>query len=114
MVKTYGEKYHQVRQFSSKSKNAQEAHEAIRPTYIDRTPETSGLAGQELALYRLIWLRTVASQMASAEVENTTYDFMPMSIDHHWTITGEVITFDGFLVLYEKQKSDTTKDDEKN
>lgn len=63
-------------------------------------------------MYRLIWLRTVASQMASAEVENTTYDFMPMSIDHHWTITGEVITFDGFLVLYEKQKSDTTKDDD--
>jgi len=112
IIKTYGEKYHQVRQFASKSKNAQEAHEAIRPTYIDRTPDASWLSGQELALYRLIWLRTVASQMASAEIENTTYDFMPMWLDHHWTITGEVITFDGFLVLYEKQKSDTTKEEE--
>jgi DNA topoisomerase I len=112
ITKTYGEKYHQVRQFASKSKNAQEAHEAIRPTYIDRTPDQSGLAAQELMLYRLIWLRTVASQMASAEVENTTYDFMPAGLDHHWTITGEVITFDGFLVLYEKQKSDTTKEDD--
>jgi DNA topoisomerase-1 len=63
-------------------------------------------------LYRLIWLRTVASQMASAEVENTTYDFMSAGLDHHWTITGEVITFDGFLVLYEKQKSDTTKEED--
>lgn len=94
IMATYGERYHQVRQFASKSKNAQEAHEAIRPTYIDRTPDTSGLAGQELMLYRLIRQRTVASQMASAELELTTYTFMPDGIDHQWIAQGSVITFE--------------------
>lgn len=111
ITNTYGEKYHQVRQFASKSKNAQEAHEAIRPSYIDRTPEKSWLSAQELMLYRLIWQRTVASQMASAEVEQTTYQFAPEWIDHMWTIQWEVITFDWFLVIYEKQKSETTDDE---
>lgn len=111
ITKTYGEKYHQVRQFASKSKNAQEAHEAIRPTYIDRTPEKAWLSWQEMMLYRLIWQRTVASQMASAQVEQTTYQFTPKGINHQWDITWEVITFDGFLALYEKQKSDTTEEE---
>lgn len=93
ILDTYGERYHQVRQFASKSKNAQEAHEAIRPTYINRAPDASGLAGQELMLYRLIWQRTLASQMASAELELTTYTFMPDGIDHQWTAQGSVITF---------------------
>ncbi len=63
-------------------------------------------------LYRLIWQRTVASQMASAEVEQTTYQFAPEKISHLWTISGEVITFDGFLAIYEKQVSETKEDDE--
>lgn len=112
IIDTYGEKYHQVRQYASKSKNAQEAHEAIRPSYIDRSPEKSWLSAQELMLYRLIWQRTVASQMASAEVEQTTYQFAPEKISHLWTISGEVITFDGFLAIYEKQVSETKEDDE--
>ena len=112
ITSTYGEKYHQVRQFAGKSKNAQEAHEAIRPSYIDRTPEKSWLSSQELMLYRLIWQRTVASQMASAEVEQTTYQFAPEWIDHIWTIQWEVITFDWFLAIYEKQKSETSDDEE--
>lgn len=113
IVNTYGEAYHQVRQYASKSKNAQEAHEAIRPSYIDRIPPNSGLSGQELMLYRLIWQRTVASQMASAQVEQTTYQFLPDWITNHlWTIQGEVVTFDGFLVLYEKQQEETKEEDE--
>ncbi len=73
----YGKDYVTVRKFATKSKNAQEAHEAIRPTYMDRIPAASGLSGQELKLYELIWARTVASQMASAKVLNTTYVFNP-------------------------------------
>ena len=64
-------------------------------------------------LYRLIWQRTVASQMASAQVEQTTYQFLPDGISNHlWTIQGEVVTFDGFLVLYEKQQEETKEEDE--
>ena len=73
----YGSDYLTVRKYATKNKNAQEAHEAIRPTYIDRIPQASGLSGQELKLYELIWSRTVASQMASAKVLNTTYTFNP-------------------------------------
>ncbi len=112
IIEKYWAKYHQVRQFAAKSKNAQEAHEAIRPSYIDNTPEKSGLSWQELALYRLIWQRTVASQMASAEVEQTTYQFSPSWLDHIWSVTWEVITFDWFLALYEKQQSETKEEDE--
>lgn len=118
ITSTFGEKYHQVRQFTSKIKNAQEAHEAIRPSYIDRTPEKSNLAGQELSLYRLIWLRTVASQMASAEYEETTYDFAPEGIDHTRSIKGEIITFPWFLTLYGEKpapkKPAKSLDDENN
>ncbi len=115
IVKTYGEQYHQVRQYAAKSKNAQEAHEAIRPSYLDRKPENSGLSGQELMLYRLIWQRTIASQMASAQVEQTTYQFLADGIKNHlWTIQGEVVTFDWFLVLYEKQQEETKEEDETN
>jgi DNA topoisomerase I len=113
ITNTYGPKYHQVRQFASKSKNAQEAHEAIRPTYIDRTPEKSGLGAQEGMLYRLIWQRTVASQMASAEVELTTYAFTPQGIPHTWTAQGSVITFEWFLVLYGKQTQEEQDETDK-
>lgn len=118
IVGEFGEKYHQVRQYATKSKGAQEAHEAIRPTYIDRAPEKAWLSWQEASLYRLIWLRTVASQMASALFEETTYEFVPENIDHIWTIKGEIITFPWFLSLYGKpdpkktQESDEEKNDE--
>jgi DNA topoisomerase I len=117
ILKEFGEQYHQVRQYAKKSKNVQEAHEAIRPSYIDRAPDKSGLSGQELMLYRLIWQRTIASQMASAEVEQTTYHFVPTDIPHVWSVQWEVITFDWFLRIYgvtstEKTESSDEEEDD--
>lgn len=89
----YGSDYLSVRKYSTKSKNAQEAHEAIRPTYIDRSPQTVNLSGQELKLYELIWARTVASQMASAKVLNTTYTFVPEGTKQEWVAKGKRIVF---------------------
>lgn len=99
----YGAEYLTVRKYATKSKNAQEAHEAIRPTYIDRIPAASGLSGHELKLYELIWARTVASQMASAKVLNTTYTFNPEGTQQEWVAKGQRILFAGFLVLYGKE-----------
>jgi DNA topoisomerase-1 len=77
--KYWGKEYHKKRSFVTKSAGAQEAHEAIRPTDISRTPESlkSVLDAQQLKLYTLIWKRTVASQMAEAVVEVTTFTFSP-------------------------------------
>lgn len=95
----YGKQYSKVRHFSTKSKGAQEAHEAIRPTYINEH-SISGTA-QEKKLYDLIWKRTIASQMADAELEKTT---VTVSIsnekDMKFSAVGEVIKFDGFLHVY--------------
>lgn len=95
----YGKQYSKVRHFSTKSKGAQEAHEAIRPTYINEH-SISGTA-QEKKLYELIWKRTIASQMADAELEKTT---VTVSIsnekDMKFSAVGEVIKFDGFLHVY--------------
>lgn len=102
----YGKDYLTVRKFSTKSKNAQEAHEAIRPTYIDRTPETSGLSGQELKLYELIWARTVASQMSSAKLLSTTYTFIPEGTKQEWVAKGLRVVFPGFLVLYGRDEEE--------
>lgn len=89
------------RKYKTKQANAQEAHEAIRPAYIDKTPETCGLEGPELRLYKLIWERTVASQMKEAVVETTTYHFVPEGVDNQeWIAKGEVIRFQGFMKLY--------------
>lgn len=93
-----GEKYLKVRRYHTNSKGAQEAHEAIRPTYIDK--ETVDGSAQEKRLYRLIRLRTMASQMADAELEKTTIDITPSERTEHFTATGEVIKFDGFLKVY--------------
>ncbi len=100
---TLGEKYLKVRKYHTHSKGAQEAHEAIRPTYIDKH-SIEGTA-QEKKLYNLIWKRTIASQMADAELERTTVDVMPKSTDANavnarFTTDGEVIKFDGFLRVY--------------
>lgn len=93
-----GKEYHQPRRFQTKSKGAQEAHEAIRPTYIDR--ERVGGTPQEQRLYDLIRKRTLASQMADAEIERTTVSIPVADTDYAFTAQGEVITFRGFLDVY--------------
>lgn len=94
----YGNEYIKSRQYATQSKGAQEAHEAIRPTYIS-THEIEGSA-QEKRLYELIWKRTVASQMADAELERTTVDITISNNDGKFIANGEVIKFDGFLRVY--------------
>ena len=98
IISMLGEKYHQFRQYKNKSKGAQEAHEAIRPTYIDNE-EISG-TNQEKKLYDLIWKRTIASQMAEAELEKTTVTIDISTVPEKFIASGEVLIFDGFLVVY--------------
>ncbi|MCB9190995.1 MAG: type I DNA topoisomerase [Flavobacteriales bacterium] len=96
--KLYGEEYSKTRKYSSKSKGAQEAHEAIRPTYMS-VQKVDGDAAQK-RLYDLIWKRTIASQMADAELERTTVTVGVSTSDLNFTAQGEVIKFDGFLKVY--------------
>ncbi|HSZ11163.1 MAG TPA: type I DNA topoisomerase [Rhizomicrobium sp.] len=111
----YGDRYVPTvpRAYSSKAKNAQEAHEAIRPTSFSRWPEkiARALDSDQARLYELIWKRAVASQMESAELERTTIDCV--SADKQITLraTGSVTLFDGFLVLYQEGKDDETDED---
>lgn len=100
----FGAKYHKTRQYTTKSKGAQEAHEAIRPTDIDR--REAGTTAQERRLYDLIWKRTVASQMADAELERTTAQIVVSNRSEKFAASGEVITFDGFLRLYMESRDD--------
>lgn len=102
----FGARYHKTRQYTTKSKGAQEAHEAIRPTYIDR--REAGATAQEKRLYDLIWKRSVASQMADAELEKTTAQILISNRPEKFTASGEVITFDGFLRLYMESHDDDT------
>lgn len=89
------------RKYKTKQASAQEAHEAIRPAYIDKTPESVWLSWSDLRLYTLIWERTVASQMKEAIIETTTYNFFPLSNkEQTWTSKWEVIKFGGFMKLY--------------
>ncbi|HYX07211.1 MAG TPA: type I DNA topoisomerase [Bacteroidales bacterium] len=94
----YGAKYSNSRQFKTKSKGAQEAHEAIRPTYIDK-PTVPG-NNQEKKLYDLIWKRTIASQMSDAELEKTTATISISNQKEQFVANGEVLKFDGFLKVY--------------
>ena len=94
-----GERYIKVRNYHTTSKGAQEAHEAIRPTYFDHATLTDGTV-QEKRLYSLIYKRAIASQMADAEIEKTTAEVAISSRSEHFTATGEVIKFDGFLKVY--------------
>lgn len=98
ITNNYGDKYYQPRKYKNKSKGAQEAHEAIRPTYI----QNSEIAGErnEQRLYELIWKRTIASQMADAELEKTTAKIAISSISELYVAQGEVLKFDGFLKVY--------------
>lgn len=103
------------RHYKNKQANAQEAHEAIRPTDISKTPDSIGLEGQELRLYKLIWERTVASQMREALIETTTYTFSPQEADNQsWISKGEVIRFPGFMKLYVEGTDDEEESDSRS
>lgn len=105
---SYGNEYalKEGRKYNTKTANAQEAHEAIRPTHIENDPSSIKLDGDDLRLYKLIWERTVASQMQAAKIQTTTYTFVPKDIDQKWQTKGQVILFDGFLKLYEEGTDD--------
>ncbi len=112
IVDSMGEKYHKLRQYKTKAKGAQEAHEAIRPTYIDQE-EVSGSA-QEKRLYELIWKRTIASQMADAELERTTINISISNSPELFQATGEVIKFDGFLRVYLESTDNEEENDDQS
>ena len=107
----FGAKYSRTRQFRTHSRGAQEAHEAIRPTYFNKR-ETSG-SNNEKKLYELIWRRAIASQMADAEIEKTTVTIGMSSSPVTFTATGEVILFDGFLRVYTESYDNSAAEDEK-
>ncbi len=112
----FGDRYVQnvPRVYKSKAKNAQEAHEAIRPTDLARLPKeiASSLEDNQRKLYELIWKRAVASQMASAELERTTIELASADQKIGLRTTGTVLLFDGFLKLYEEGRDETDDDDE--
>ena len=110
IAKLYGEAYSKPRQYHTSSKGAQEAHEAIRPTYMDQT-SIDGTA-QEKKLYDLIWKRTVASQMADAELEKTTVEINIGGVSSKFIATGEVVKFDGFIKVYRESSDDDEQDNE--
>jgi DNA topoisomerase-1 len=106
----YGKKYIQTRKFKNKNESAQEAHEAIRPTYMDRRQVDIADAQK---LYELIWKRTMASQMADAELEKTTAKISISTNEETLSASGEVLKFDGFLKVYMESRDDDEEDDEK-
>ena len=110
IVKLYGEDYSKVRQYHTSAKGAQEAHEAIRPTYMEQM-EIEGTA-QEKRLYDLIWKRTIASQMADAEIEKTTVNIEVSGTDETFIAQGEVVKFDGFIKVYRESSDDDDQQDE--
>ena len=110
IIKTYGEKYYKFRKYQTKSKGAQEAHEAIRPTYMN-VPEISGSA-QEKRLYDLIYKRTIACQMADAELEHTAISIRIGNMKEKFVATGEVIKFNGFLHVYMESSDDESEKEE--
>jgi DNA topoisomerase-1 len=113
--KRYGDPYVPTvpRAYSSKAKNAQEAHEAIRPTSFDRTPDqvARSLDADQARLYELIWKRAIASQMESAELERTTVDVTSADRQVTFRATGTVTLFDGFLTLYQEGHDDEADED---
>ena len=107
----YGQDYHQFRKYKTKAKGAQEAHEAIRPTYIKNN--TISGSGAEKRLYELIWKRTVASQMSNAKLEKTTATISIKNSNDLFIATGEVIKFDGFLKVYRESMEVEPEDSNK-
>lgn len=101
---SYGKEYHQPRQYKTKSASAQEAHEAIRPTYMNE--RDSGATRDEKRLYELIWKRTLASQMSDAQLERTTVQIGISSTQEKLVAKGEVVKFEGFLKVYFESSDD--------
>jgi DNA topoisomerase-1 len=116
--RNYGKEYVPAspREYHNKSKNAQEAHEAVRPTSASRTPaEVAKYVDRDQArLYELIWNRAIASQMESAELERTTVDIVATAGSRNIELraSGQVVKFDGFLTLYQEGQDETADDDE--
>ena len=108
ITENIGAEYHKARNFKTKSKGAQEAHEAIRPTYMDR--QTIEGTAAERRLYELIWKRTIASQMADAQIEKTTVTISMSGSPYTFEATGEVVKFDGFLRVYRETTVDETEE----
>lgn len=104
-----GDKYLKIRKYHTSSKGAQEAHEAIRPTYVEKH-SIEGTTNEK-RLYNLIWKRTVASQMADAEIEKTTATITVSNRSEAFSATGEVIQFDGFLKVYIESRDDDSTGD---
>lgn len=107
----YGPQYVKSRQFTTKSKGAQEAHEAIRPTYLDQ--QFIKGTNDECKLYELIWKRTIASQMADAQIEKTNVNINISNYEKDFIATGEVVLFDGFLKVY-TESTDEENDENNN
>ncbi len=117
ILRLYGEDYSKPRQYHTSSKGAQEAHEAIRPTYMDQT--TIEGSAQEKKLYELIWKRTAASQMADAELEKTMVEIailpstsLNASLPNKFIAQGEVVKFDGFLKVYRESSDNEEQETE--
>ena len=110
ITENFGEEYSKVRQYKTKAKGAQEAHEAIRPTYIENTSIEG--TPQEQKLYDLIWKRTVASQMADAKVLKTDIKVASDKIEEKFALQATQVLFDGFLKLYMESTDDPQQDDE--
>ena len=104
IVKTLGERYLHIRNYHTHTKGAQEAHEAIRPTYISH--HEINASSQEKRLYELIWKRTIASQMSDAELEKTTATIAVSGRKEHFVAVGQVLKFDGFLKVYMESTDD--------
>ncbi|MCK5168293.1 MAG: DNA topoisomerase I, partial [Bacteroidales bacterium] len=109
IVSEFGEKYLKIRKYKTKSKGAQEAHEAIRPTFLNNQ-DISG-SDREKKLYDLIWKRTVASQMSDAEIEKTTINIDISEDNYKFIATGEVLKFDGFLKVYIESTDDESEEE---
>ena len=110
IVKVYGDEYSKPRNYHTHSKGAQEAHEAIRPTYMNETSIDG--TSQEKRLYELIWKRTLASQMADAQIEKTTISINTDNTDEKFVANGEVVVFDGFIKVYRESTDDEENADE--
>ena len=110
IVKVYGDEYSKPRNYHTHSKGAQEAHEAIRPTYMNETSIDG--TSQEKRLYELIWKRTLASQMADAQIEKTTISINIDNTDEKFVANGEVVVFDGFIKVYRESTDDEENADE--
>jgi DNA topoisomerase I len=110
ITKAYGSEFSQVRKYATKSKGAQEAHEAIRPTYFN----ASSISGesQQIKLYDLIWKRAIASQMSDAQLEKTTVNIAISTADEKFVARGEVLLFEGFLKVYLESTDDENVDED--